>query len=361
MVEVYKYYKELSDGKYELAFITRSSTIFKREMIVRLVNDEEIYDPCASYPSLADSIGMFRRDVDSGMEYFQHFSKGYAEKVLLEIKNERERELYLKGCLQEHYEEACDLGYEVFAIVLQGSQNYNMDMYTEEYCSDVDTKCIVLPTPEQLILGTKPVSETHERDNKEHIDLKDIRLMFECFKKQNVNYVEILFSDFYYVPEEYQAYWEELRNIAEAITKAYPSQLLKTMSGMSMEKLKALKHPYPSLLDKIEKYGYDPKQAHTIVRMNDFVHRYLMGLSFKDSMHPSPYIRKKLFDLKLGKYSLADVEALCKDIDSETKKLKDDYIKENGEEIQDSLIFSRLDNIKVEVLTSFFKEVFKEC
>ena len=360
MTKVYKYYKELPDGKYELAFITRSSKFFKREMILRLVNGDELYDPCADYPHLAASIEMFVKDVDNGQEYFQHFSNGYAEKVPLKIKNARERELYLKGCLQEHYEEACDLGHEVFAIVLQGSQNYDMDMYTEEYCSDVDTKCIVLPTPEQLIRGTKPISETYERENKEHIDLKDIRLMFDCFKKQNVNYVEILFSDFYYVPEEYQAYWEELRCISEDITRAYPSQLLKTMSGMSMEKLKALKHPYPSLLDKIEKYGYDPKQAHTIVRMNDFVHRYLMGLSFKESMHPSPYIRKKLFDLKLGKYSLSDVEALCKDIDAETKQLKDDYIKENGEEIKDFLIFNRLDNIKVEIMTSFFKEIFKE-
>lgn len=361
MIKVYKYYKELPSGSHELVFITRSLKIFKREIILRLANGDDSYDPCADYPHLSKSIEMFVKDADSGLEYFQHFSKGFAEKVPLEIKNNTERELYLKGCLQEHYEEARDLGHEVFAIVLQGSQNYGMDMYTEEYCSDVDTKCIVLPTPEQLILGTKPVSETYERDNKEHIDLKDIRLMFDCFKKQNVNYVEILFSDFYYVPEEYQEYWEELRSIAEDITKAYPSQLLKTMSGMSMEKLKALKHPYPSLVDKIEKYGYDPKQAHTIVRMNDFVHRYLMGLSFKESMQPSHYIRKKLFDLKLGKYSLSEVETLCKEVDAETKKLKDLYIMENGEEIKDFLIFSKLDNIKLEVLTSFYKEIFKEC
>lgn len=104
MIQVYKYYKELPDGKYELAFITRSSKFFKREMIRRLINGEETYDPCANYPSLAMSIEMFVKDVDNGQEYFQHFSNGYAEKVSLTIKDEHERELYLKGCLQEHYE-----------------------------------------------------------------------------------------------------------------------------------------------------------------------------------------------------------------------------------------------------------------
>jgi hypothetical protein len=360
MTKVYKYYKPLPKYSYELDVITRSPEIFKREMIKRIEAGDTTYDPWASHPSKEKAIARFTADVDEGREYFPHFD-GYAEKERLRLKTPQERYMYLMSCLQEHYEEACSLGHEVFAVVLQGSQNYDMDLYTEEYCSDVDTKCIVLPTPEEMIRGLKPVSETHERANKEHIDLKDIRLMFECFRKQNVNYVEILFSDFYYVPDKYKHYWEALKSLAEDIVHAYPSQLLKTMSGMSMEKLKALKHPYPSLLDKIEKYGYDPKQAHTIVRMNDFVRRYLMGLSFKESMQPSSYIRKKLFDLKLGKYSLVEVETLCKDIDAETKKLKDDYIEENGEEIQDSLIFSRLDNIKVEVLTSFFKEVFKEC
>jgi hypothetical protein len=133
--------------------------------------------------------------------------------------------------------------------------------------------------------------------------------MFDCFKKQNVNYVEILFSDFYYVPEEYQAYWEELRSIAEDITKAYPSQLLKTMSGMSMEKLKALKHPYPSLLDKIEKYGYDPKQLHHLCRMDDFIAGYWMGESFADCLKPAD--PEYLLDIKRGKYSLEEARRIA--------------------------------------------------
>ena len=355
MTEVYKYYKEVKNGTYKLEVITRSKEQFKKEMFWRIRSQEVSYDPCCNYPCIEKQIEMLERDIDEGRKYFQHFSNGYAEYVPLSIKAPEERKMYLDGCLVEHYEEAISLGYEVFAIVLQGSQNYGVDLYTEEYCSDVDTKCIILPSPEDVIRGAKPISETYERANKEHIDIKDIRSMFECFRKQNVNYIEILFSDFYIVPGIYRQYWEELQDLAETLVHAHPAQLLKTMSGMSMEKLKALKHPYPSLLDKIEKFGYDPKQAHTIVRMNDFMHRYIYGLDFKQAMCTSPYLTSKLIDLKLGKYSLEAVETLCKDIDAETKQLKDTYIKEKGDVIEHPEAYEKLEQIKVDVLIDYFK------
>ena len=40
-------------------------------------------------------------------------------------------------------------------------------------------------------------------ENNEHIDVKDIRLMFDNFKKQNINFLEILFTKFGIVNEKY--------------------------------------------------------------------------------------------------------------------------------------------------------------
>ena len=83
---------------------------------------------------------------------------------------------------------------DIVYIALQGSQNYNLDYYTEEYTSDVDTKAIILPTLEDIILNEKPTSITllvptvHNGivcEPSEHCDVKDIRLMFECFKKES--------------------------------------------------------------------------------------------------------------------------------------------------------------------------------
>jgi uncharacterized protein YggL (DUF469 family) len=53
-----------------------------------------------------------------------------------------DREKRIRQRIKEHYDEVCSLGFEVVAIFLQGSQNYNCDEYTDEYQSDIDTKCI---------------------------------------------------------------------------------------------------------------------------------------------------------------------------------------------------------------------------
>ena len=119
-----------------------------------------------------------------------------------------ERKDYIFSKLEEHYKKALSLGHEIFCIILQGSQNYNLDIYTDEYKSDIDTKAILLPSFEDFCKGSAPISTTHVRKNEEHIDLKDIRIMFETLKKQNVNFVEVLFSPFYIVPDKYKDYWE---------------------------------------------------------------------------------------------------------------------------------------------------------
>ena len=74
-----------------------------------------------------------------------------------------------------------ELGYEVLFIALQGSQNYGMDIYTEEYKSDIDCMAVVLPSFDNFVDNSTAVSTTLVLDNNEHINIKDIRLMFELF------------------------------------------------------------------------------------------------------------------------------------------------------------------------------------
>lgn len=54
-----------------------------------------------------------------------------------------------------------------------------------------------MPTLDDFIFNRKPVSTTVDYENG-LCDVKDIRLMFHQFKKQNSNYVEILFSKEHY-------------------------------------------------------------------------------------------------------------------------------------------------------------------
>lgn len=265
-----------------------------------------------------------------------------------------DRNKYIFEQLNKHYEEAKQLGYEIFALVLQGSQNYGLDIYRDDYKSDIDTKLIVLPTLDDIIEERKPISYTHLLDNDEHIDVKDIRIMWDCFKKQNVNFIEILFSDYYIVNPKYLEYWEQLRAMAENLTHINPIQTVKCLFGMSMQKYEALKHPYPTIKWKIDKWGYDGKQLHHVIRINDFIKRYITGEEFKSCLYPSQAILRELEDAKLNKYSLKEAEDIAYTMMNETKFIKDSFI-QNNSEFDTSQFHYNLDTIRFNAMRDFLK------
>lgn len=249
----------------------------------------------------------------------------------------------------EHYNEACSLGYEVVGVFLQGSQNYGLDEYSDAYMSDIDTKCIILPSLDDIIAGSSPLSHTHVRQNNEHIDIKDIRQMFEMFKKQNNAYVEILFTDFKIINPKYKDLWEDIEARAEQIAHLNFNQTLRCLCGTSMEKYKALEHPYPNTMDKIEKYGYDPKQLHHILRVNDFMHKYVDGKPYRQCLYPDNV--QYLMAVKKGSIALEDARKLAHDVDQATKELKDASLIVPEPVNSDAAKF--LDNVKAKFIKRF--------
>ena len=187
--------------------------------------------------------------------------------------------------LREHYDEACGLIPEdrIVGVFLQGSQNYGLDYEG----SDVDSKCIVLPTLEDICFAKKPISTTHVRENDEHIDLKDIRLMFQTFRKQNMNFVEILFTEYKIINPLYEDLWNELIAQNELVGRYNPHRAVTTMKGIASEKFHALEHRYPSRVEVIDKFGgYDPKQLHHLLRIEDFLKRYINGEKYAECLKP---------------------------------------------------------------------------
>ena len=264
------------------------------------------------------------------------------------------REEKIMTRVKEHYEEVCSLGFEVVAIFLQGSQNYRCDEYTTEYQSDIDTKCIILPTLDDIVCGKSPYSHTHVCANNEHIDIKDVRVMFEMFRKQNNSYIELLFTDYYYVNPKYESLFKELLGLAEAISRMHPNQALRAMAGTSMEKFKALEHPYPGTMDKINKYGYDPKQLHHILRLNDFIKRYVSWEEpYKNILIPRH--SKYLMQVKKGLYSLEDARRIAYETDQETKRIKDENL--SAEEYIDKATEQALMDLKCKFIKQFLKEL----
>lgn len=198
----------------------------------------------------------------------------------------------------------------IVGIFLQGSQNYGL----ETPKSDVDTKLIVTPTFDEVVLNKKPISTTHVRANNEHTDLKDIRLMLATFRKQNLNFIEILFTPYAWVNPLFESEWGRLTAAREQIAHYSLYSAVKTMKGIAMEKYHAMEHEYPSKLEVLAEYGYDPKQVSHLVRVQNFISSYLAGHPYEECLYPKD--KDFIMDIKLGRYSL-----------DEARKIADKYLK----------------------------------
>ena len=198
--------------------------------------------------------------------------------------------------VQEHYEEALNYFPEeqIVGCFLQGSQNYGLDYEG----SDVDTKLIVVPNFKDICLNKKPVSHTHVRENQEHTDWKDVRLYMETFRKQNLNFLEILFTSYKIINPLYAEEWNRLAAAREKIARMNPYRAVKSMKGIALEKFHAMEHKYPTKMDIIDKYGYDGKQVSHLLRVNDYLDRYIDGEKYEECLRPSPDLVARIMDYK---------------------------------------------------------------
>lgn len=205
---------------------------------------------------------------------------------------------YINEQVNEHYQESLKFFSEnnIVGIFLQGSQNYGLDVDG----SDIDTKLIVTPTFNDIVRAVNPISTTHVRANDEHIDFKDVRLYIKTFLKQNPNFLEILFTPYCKLNERYFDLWEELVKNRESIARYDCYANIKALRGVAMEKYHAMEHRYPSKVDILDKYGYDPKQLHHLLRIQDFLTRFVKGESYESCLLPSN--SDMLSEVKSGLY-----------------------------------------------------------
>lgn len=241
------------------------------------------------------------------------------------------RDNYIKEQLKRHWDNLVEASkkddFEIAALFLQGSQNYELDEYSDDYKSDIDTKAIVIPSLQNIVDGVSPMSKTLVLENDEHIDIKDIRVWNTMWEKQNISYLEVLFTKYFIINPKYEDIIVEIINKADDISRMNVTSALKCMGGMSKEKIHALKHPYPTVLKKIEKFGYDPKQLHHICRINEIVKRYISGESLKTAY--IPFNKEYLVKLKKGLLSESDATLLAIDTDKETLDIVNKYCDEN--------------------------------
>lgn len=261
---------------------------------------------------------------------------------------------WIMDCVQEHYNEALTIfpKDKILGIFVQGSQNYQLDWYG----SDIDTKCIVLPSLSDICLNKDPVSYTHVRANNEHIDFKDLRKITGDFKKQNINFLEILFTKYFIINEDYFKPFEPLLNNAELIAKYDNYRFIKAIAGTSMEKHKALTLDRPSQHEEIIKYGWATKQLHHLMRLNLFIKRWVKGAYFEECLidprgEELSYMKQYGHCIK----TLEQAKKIAKELNEETSAIKKEYIKSHEHVIDDD-VGKMIDNVVTEVIKASFKK-----
>ncbi len=255
------------------------------------------------------------------------------------------REEKIMSRLREHYDESLQYFKEeqIVGCFLQGSQNYGLDYEG----SDVDTKLIVVPSFKDICLDKSPISTTHMRANKEHTDWKDVRLYMETFRKQNLNFLEILFTDFYIINPMYAKQWSRLIEQREQIARMNPFRAVKSMKGIAMEKYHAMEHEYPSKVDVLAEWGYDPKQLHHLLRVEEYLGRYIDDEKYEDCLRP--HNPKYLISVKVGYYNLEDARVIAKTAIDNVVRVADAFCSQTSDK-EDETMRDLLRDVSCEIM-----------
>ena len=253
--------------------------------------------------------------------------------------------------IQEHYQEALELypADRIIGIFCQGSQNYGLDYEG----SDIDTKCFLVPTLEDIIFNKKPISTTHIRVNEEHIDFKDIRLFLTTVRKQNLNFMEILFTKYKIVNPTYEPMWNRLIENNEQIARYNPVGAVKTMKGIAMEKYHAMEHKYPSKVDIIDKWGYDGKQLSHLVRVIEYLRRYIEGEKYSDcliSQMPDYLKALKIITDEGFYYDLKAARLIAEDSLNLVTKISDGFAAAHADDPVDWHVDVLLDDVQRDIM-----------
>lgn len=261
---------------------------------------------------------------------------------------------YLKSELYKCRDYLKGKGYNVVYLCIYGSQNYGLDIYTDDYKSDIDFKAVIVPTLDDLVYNCKPISTTIEY-NGGQIDLKDIRSWVDTLVKANPAYIETLYTSLGIIDEDYREYIIPIHRLRFALLYSLRAQFTRAVYGMAKEKEAAFEHPYPSCISDIEKYKYSRKQLHHIVRLFYLLYGYVYNGYL--SLEPTEEQKTFLLDIKIGKYKYEDACKIRDEYMQKLKILKDTYLDSIDEKTINYKVKEYvLDNARMVIKKSIIKE-----
>lgn len=188
--------------------------------------------------------------------------------------------------LKEHKAAVLAAGFKeenIVGIFAYGSQNYGVATET----SDWDTKAIIVPSYEELVLRP-PVSREIHLENEEHCEVKDIREIVNMFKKQNINFIEVLFTKYKWINPMYMYVWEDyFEKMKHDIAHYDINKTVQSICGQAIHTL----NQNPT----------DGKKVANGYRLLRFLEKYLAGDNYNDCIVLSENERQQIIEMKKTK------------------------------------------------------------
>lgn len=253
--------------------------------------------------------------------------------------------------LQENYEFAKDKANgEIFAIFLQGSQNYIDDKFLEE--SDVDSRAVYIPNKKDVCLGKDISLPTLVLDNGEHIDRFDIRKFLKLIKTPGISNYENLYTEYYVINPKYKKYHNDLMKIREHIVHFDEKKFLMATMGVSKRHLDDLQSRNGGEEYDIDNFGYSRKRLANIIRLNETVKAYLDDKPFSECLKSMD--QNLIYKIRKTEcYTLNQALELAEKVDKETKELAYNFKSLKNKDYQK--ISSELDEIFVNLMVEGMK------
>lgn len=229
----------------------------------------------------------------------------------------------IMSTLKKFKDEIENKGYNVYAIMLKSSQNYNLD----DGESDIDANVVLIPRLHQIKNGVKAKFDFKEGE----VTCHDIYSFAQIVGKGNPQWIEVCHTE-YKIGASLDIFKDFQIN---------PSAL----KGMAYEKVKAFDKLYPSRKHLVEKFGFDPKQLHHIVRLRDLLESGLQVQKYQDEEKI-----KYMMDIKRGRFpdNQDDAFKMRDDVMDEILELAEEAkLEYKGNQLSDEFLIN-LDKIVID-------------
>lgn len=222
--------------------------------------------------------------------------------------------------MREHIKVAESIeNYNRIFTALCGSQNYGLSTAD----SDIDTKSIVIPNFRTFLRSKRSLSKTYILDNNEHAEVKDVREMGTQLLKQGMNFLEILFTPYVDVNQNYEWFYSELIKLKERIAHYDRHRAVMAMAGMIQQNCC---HTFD-----VHKQEVKFKKLATAYRTTKQMDKYIKDYSYNEVLDMRE-CRDEILSIKNGELTYDEAFKLAKDMCARSADVMANYPKTSIDE-----------------------------